>query len=163
MVRALRKRVGHSHRRRPLPLARQPFPVFIAYSDVAAARQAIARLTKLLQARDGRCELLPMLWHFRQLDEPRWRAMALREAARAQTLVIAMGANATLSPGAEAWLTTLTAQHHGAVISALVLLGDDAWTISLQHTAAQPAARPKPVAHARTAVFPAPAEAVCAA
>lgn len=136
MVRALRKRVGSSHRRRRVPVARQPYPVFIAYSDVSAARQAIARLTALLQASHPDRELQPMLWQFSQLDQPRWREMALREAVRANTLVLAMNANSTLSSGTDAWLTALTAQQRGAVISALMLMGDEAWIISLQHTAA---------------------------
>lgn len=137
MVRALRKRVGSSNRRRRAPVARLPYPVFIAYSDVPAARQAIARLDKLVQSTHGDRELLPMLWRFDQLDQPRWREMALRDAARANTLVLAMTANATLSSGTDAWLTALTARQRGAVISALALMGDEAWTISLQHTAAR--------------------------
>jgi hypothetical protein len=138
MVRALRKRVGHSHRRRPAPVTRRPYPVFIAYSDTVAARNAIERVNQSLQAAYDDRELLPMLWRFDQLDQPRWREMALREAGRATTLVLAMNANATLSPGTDAWLTALTAQHRGAVISALALFGDEAWTISLQQTAAKP-------------------------
>jgi hypothetical protein len=168
MVRALRQRVGSTHRRRRAPVARQPYPIFIAYSDVAAARHAIGRLNRWLEAQPKPCELLPMLWHFRQLDQARWREMALREATRARTLALAMGANATLSAGTEAWLTALTAQHRGAVISALVLLGDDAWTISLQHTGAQRDARNAPTRVATTAfpeveVSSTLAETICAA
>lgn len=139
MVRALRKRVGNSHRRRRAPATRHPYPVFIAYTDVSAARQAICRLTTLLQASHPDRELQPMLWRFAQLDQPRWREMALREASRANTLVLAMNASATLSSGTDAWLTALAAQQRGAEISALMLMGDEAWIISLQHTAAKAA------------------------
>ena len=139
ITRALRKRLTSS-RRRPPPRVRIPYPVFIAYHDVPAARQAITRLERQLQSQDADRELFPMLWRFDQLDQPRWRQMALRDASRAVAIVLAMGTAPSLNAGTDAWLTALTAQQHGAVISALALLGDDAWTISLQQTAtARPA------------------------
>ena len=129
------------------PAPRLPYPVFIAYSDVAAARNAITQIQRFLRAKHPNHELLPMLWRFAQLDQPRWREMALREAARAATLVIAMNANATLSPGTDAWLSNFTARQRGAVISALALVGDEAWTISLQHTATATPSIARPAAN----------------
>lgn len=127
------------------PEPRQPYPVLIAYADIASARNAVDRVAKLLRAKQPDCELLPMLWRFDQLDQPRWREMALREAGRAAGLVLAMNASAVLSPGTDAWLTALTAQQRGTVINALTLLGDEAWTISLQQTAATASAPEKPL------------------
>jgi hypothetical protein len=114
---------------------RLPYPVFIAYADIPAARHAITRVHALIQTPEEERELMPMLWRFDQLDQPRWREMALREASRAVTIVLAIGASSTLTPGVEAWLTALTRQQSGRAISAVVLLGDEAWTICLQQTA----------------------------
>jgi hypothetical protein len=136
--RALSRPLG-SRRRSRAPVVRAPHPVFIVYSDVASARHAMTHVSKLLQTSHPNHELMPMLWRFDQLDQPRWREMALREAARAVTIVLAMNATATLSAGTDAWLTALTAQQRGATISALALIGGEAWTISLQHTATKAA------------------------
>ena len=131
------RRPASQRGRTAAPIVRRPYPVFIAYSDVPAARHAIARLAKAIRHGPNERELLPMLWRFDQLDQPRWRRMALREAARAVTIVLTMSTRASLSNGTEAWLTALTAQQRGATISALLLVGDESWTISLQQTVKQ--------------------------
>ena len=137
-VRWPRQRSAGARTRRTSPASPpQPYPVLIAYASVPAARQAMARLTEILRGQREAFLLQPMLWRFDQLDDPRWREMALADAARAATLVLALGSSATVGPGGEAWLTSLAARQRGAKLTALAFIGDDeAWTISLQHTAA---------------------------
>lgn len=117
----------------PLPVA---CPIFIAYADVTAARHALGRLEFLFSTREKNVRLLPMLWRFDQLDAPSWREMALRDAAGARAVVLALSERTALSAAAENWLTSLAARQRGATLTVLTFLGDEAWTISLQQKAA---------------------------
>ena len=115
----------------------RPYPVFIAYATVPAARAAMARLAQWLEHQKENFQLQPMLWRFDQLDDARWREMALGDAARATTLVLALGDTPELGASGEAWLKALTARECGAKLSAVAFIGEDeAWTISLQQTRA---------------------------
>lgn len=132
-------RLGRRHapsgaRRRSLSAAPTiPYSAFIAYSSVTAAREALMRVTALLRARGDRHRLQPMLWRCDQLDDPRWREMALRDAARADLLVLAFPDSAPLAVETEAWLTRLARCMRGTELTALVFTGDDeGWTISLR-------------------------------
>jgi hypothetical protein len=118
-------------RRATAPL---PFFVFIAYGDVAAARDAIDRITRLLGPSGQNHPVQPMLWRFDQLGHARWREMALHDASRAHAVVLAMGTAPTLDGATDAWLTALTDRQDGAPITCLTLMGDEAWTISLQRS-----------------------------
>ena len=107
-------------------------PVWIAYDDLASAREGMARATELLRTTHPHADLLPMLWRFRQLDDPRWRETALRDAARASALVLAMSHESALCPKIDAWLTTLLERMRGTSVNVLALIGaSEAWTITL--------------------------------
>src|SRR3954469_8812674 len=67
--RALRNRLKRGRPRSPMKVTR-PYPVFIAYADVPAARHAMACVAQLLRAEGGAWHLQPMLWRFDQLDDP---------------------------------------------------------------------------------------------
>lgn len=141
---------GRSKQRTGQPL---PFFVFIAYGEISAARDAIARVKQLVARGPREVVLQPMLWRFDQLGQARWRDMALHDAARAHTIVLAMGNAPALDAGTDGWLRALTTRHAGAPIHCLALLrGDEAWTISLQRAeSARPAvlARPDAASTAR--------------
>jgi hypothetical protein len=138
-----------------------PFFVFIAYGEVPAARDAFGRVRQTLthEARDF--DVMPMFWRFDQLGQPRWREMALHDAIRADTMVLAMGGAPSLDPTTDAWLAALVDRRAGAPITCLALMGEhDAWTISLQrsdavasHAISHPASRHRlaPAASARAA------------
>ena len=112
----------------------------------------MARLTAILRGQREAFHLQPMLWRFDQLDDPRWREMALADAARAATVVLALGNSPTVGPSGEAWLTSLAARQRGAKLTALAFIGDEeAWTISLQHTAGGNRATPAPEKNLRPA------------
>ena len=51
-----------------------------------------------------------MLWRFDQLDESKWREMALLDATHAGAVVIALSDELPLNSAAEIWLTTLATQ-----------------------------------------------------
>lgn len=111
--------------------------VFIAYSDVPAARNALHRVSLLLRSGKRReiFQFQPMLWRFNQLNDARWTAMALRDARLAAVLVIAMSDTSAMCQGAETWLAALASEPDGPAITALVLIGEaESWTISLQRT-----------------------------
>jgi hypothetical protein len=110
-----------------------PFFAFIAYGEVPAARDAFGRVQQTL-AREARdFDVLPMFWRFDQLGQPRWREMALHDAIRAHTMVLAMGGAPSLDPRTDEWLAALVDRRAGAPITCLALMGEhDAWTISLQ-------------------------------
>jgi hypothetical protein len=127
---------------------RQPYTAFLVYGDVPAARHAMMQLKATLQSRTPARELQPMLWRCDQLDEPRWRDVALADAIRADVIVLALSENAPLDAHAEAWLTSLAARHGGANVCVMALFGEEFWTIGLQQTAA--ARRPDANAHAKT-------------
>lgn len=115
---------------------RVPVPVLIAYGDVASARQAMSRVNTLVRTLRDNGELQPMLWRFDQLDDPKWREMALRDAGRASALVLAMTDEAAFCPRTEAWVNALLGRSRGTSLTVLALVGGrDAWTITL----AQPA------------------------
>jgi hypothetical protein len=135
-------------------------PVFIAYADVPAARNAISRIAQLLRATRGDCQLQPLLWRFDQLEIPRWREMALSDAARAQTLAVAMSDASSLSDGTGAWLISLATGRHGAPLDVLALVGEDeVWSVSLQQTQAFASQHASPAPAPRVGVTAAPAPA----
>jgi hypothetical protein len=109
-------------------------PVFIAYADVAAARCAMSQCAATIARRRSSQRLQPMLWRFDQLNEPRWREMALHDAANAAAIVFALSDATPFHAGAEAWLTTLTTRHRGSPIDVIALMYEEPWTISLQQT-----------------------------
>lgn len=124
-----------------------PMPVLIAYGDIPAARNAMMRLTQQLRLSSTECQLQPMLWRFDQFAHRPWREQALRDARRARAVVLALSETGALTSPAEAWLAELAADQCGAPVHVLALLGpDEAWTISLQKTAAPPRRRPPPAA-----------------
>jgi hypothetical protein len=116
-------------------------PVLIAYADIASGRHALSRVTTLVRALHPGAESHPMLWRFHQLDQPRWREMALRDAARARALVLSMPHEDAFCARTEAWLTALLSRLRGTSLTVLALVGEtESWTITL----AQPkAARPQ--------------------
>lgn len=69
--------------------------------------------------------------------------MALRDAARAHVLVLALPGAAHLEAAMEAWLTQLAVHMHGSELTAFAFTEDDeGWTISLQaETKCSPASR----------------------
>lgn len=150
-------------RRVPPTPARRPSlqcPVFVAYSHVAIARDALGRLRHGLLQTQNAVTIQPMLWRFDQLNGEGWREIALQDATRAQLFILALGEGGTLTAEVESWLNQLTAQRDGAPISAnLYLGGDEFWTISLQQsrtTGATALAAKKPVAESRASVTLAP-------
>jgi hypothetical protein len=88
-----------------------------------------------------------MLWRFDQLGDPRWQKMATPDLARAATLVIALKKDSGPGPELEAWLTLIARRARGRTVSAMVMIdGEDAWTVSLQHIVpreAKPASTPR--------------------
>ncbi len=132
-----------------------PYRVFIAYASVPAARQAMARVATLVRARGARFTLLPMLWRCDQLETTRWREVALRDASRADLIVLAMADDSSLGANTEEWLAQLAAHMRGAELKALAFTGDDeGWTISLcaPHAAAASASvHAGPEGHAASA------------
>lgn len=152
---------------KPASDRRRDFPVFIAHADVAAGRHAMTRLSGWLQQTHPECRLVPMLWRFDQLGDPRWQKMATPDLARASTLVIALKKDSGPGPELEAWLSLIAKRAQGRTVSAMVMIdGEDAWTVSLQHIVRKEPARS---ASAETETFEseeetllAPAEAGCA-
>lgn len=134
-------------------------PVFIAYADLPAARRALRFGQLALQNGRGVGELAPMLWRLDQLEAPRWRDTALREAGRARSLIFSASDPAAWNETALDWLKTLAAQMRGHTVSLLALVGEtEHWTISFEAVAplralsAQVAARPPANAQADNAV-----------
>lgn len=106
-------------------------PVLIAYSDIPAARQAMAQLTRLLRLSGA--GLQPMLWRFDQLHDVRWREMALRDARRASAVAIAVANEVALDDAPESWLLSLLERGRGASLSLLAFIGmDETWTLTLE-------------------------------
>lgn len=105
--------------------------MFIAYGDVPSARDAIAHVGRLLHGGKHATELHPLLWRFDQLDAPRLREMALHDAATASALVFAMSAETDFRPSTDAWISALLDRMHGSSLTALALVGAEAWTITL--------------------------------
>ena len=127
-------------RKKPERRPRDPLPVLIAYGDVPSARQALARITDMLRKTEPGVELHPMLWRFNQLDDPRWRDVALADAARAKAVVLAMSHESAFCARTQSWMTTLLGQLHGRSLTVLALIGEqEAWTVTL----AQPRAEEK--------------------
>jgi hypothetical protein len=121
--------------RRAPPSLSLPFFVFIAYGEVSAARDAFDRVRQTLVGEKRDCEVQPMFWRFDQLGHPRWREMALHDAIRAHTMVLAMGGAPSLDRATDEWLTALVDRRAGVPINCLALMGEhDAWTISLQRS-----------------------------
>ncbi len=86
-----------------------------------------------------------MLWRSDQLDDPRWREMALRDAARADVLVLAFASTASLDVETEAWLAQLARRMRGTELTALAFTGEgESWTISLRAEIHRPAAIASP-------------------
>jgi hypothetical protein len=116
--------------------ATTPLPaiaVFVAYADVAAARDALDRVRDMFESKRMACRLQPMLWRFDQLDAPRWREMALADATRAFAIVLALSRTEPLCPAADAWLTALAERQNETPIRVLAFTTDDEpWSISLQ-------------------------------
>lgn len=135
---------GQGKRARP-PTSSVPYSAFIAYSSVPAARRALGHLSHLVRARRATLTLEPMLWRCDQLEHPLWCEMALRDAARANVIVLALAGTAPLEAATEAWLTQLAARMRGTELTAFAFTEDDeGWTISLQahlHRAPAPLAR----------------------
>ena len=134
---ALRNRRRRNAKRRgrdPLH-SPKPFPVFIAYADVAAARRAMNHISATLEAINSNSQIQPMLWRFDQLDESQWREMALRDAADAAAVVIALSDELPFHSAAEMWLTTLATRHPGSSINVLAVWNEEFWSISLQQMA----------------------------
>jgi len=139
--------IGRVKRARPSPPA-FPYTAFIAYSSVAAARRALAHLSRLVRTRNDALTLQPMLWRCDQLEHPLWCEMALRDAARANVLVLALAETAPLEAATEAWLAQLAIRMRGSELTAFAFMEDDeGWTISLQARAQH---SPAPLAHLRT-------------
>src|ERR1044072_3781470 len=68
-----------------------PLYVFIAYGEIAAARDALERVKRMLERRVQGATVQPMLWRFDQLNRTSWRETALHDALRAHVIVLAMG------------------------------------------------------------------------
>lgn len=143
-IRALRAQ----SRSKPLAGPRKPVPVLIAYGDVPSGRLALMRTKSMLRETEPDGELRPMLWRFNQLDDPRWRDVALRDATRARAVVLAISDESALCPRTQTWLSSLLAQLRGSSVTVLALVGEsEAWTITLSQPAAQRST--PPVEHAK--------------
>ena len=129
------RRTGVIGRRRsaPPPVA---IPVFIAYADITAARHAMNRINANLRIEQSNRKLQPLLWRFDQLDQPRWREMALVDATQASAIVIALSDEMPLNASADAWLANLANRQKGAGIHVTALLNEEFWSISLAPSAA---------------------------
>lgn len=139
--------MGRGKRAAPSPPP-VPYSAFIAYSSVPAARRALAHLNRLVRARGDELVLQPMLWRCDQLEHPLWCAMALRDAARANVLVVALAGSAPLEVATEKWLTQLASHIRGTELIAFAFTEDDeGWTISLQ---ARTQRSPAPLAQIQT-------------
>jgi hypothetical protein len=115
----------------------------IAYSDVTSARQAMTRISRMLQTSHPNCFLQPMLWRFDQLRKATWQAMALRDARQASVLAFAVANEPTLGHIPEAWLEALLERAKGHLLHVLVMIGDtDPWTITLEQPARSLRAEP---------------------
>lgn len=137
-TRALPRRVRgrRPQAREPLPPAR-PFPVFLAYADVPAARNALVAIRDALRAHGGNFALQPMLWRFSQLADPKWRERALADTALASVVVLASTEATADHLPVEAWIADLLARRRGLETTLVALLGpDDQWTISIEQPAA---------------------------
>lgn len=127
-IRALRTQA----QTRPTTHPRVPVRALIVYREIACARQSLAHLTAMLQRSRRDAELHPMLWRVDQLDDPRWRELALRDASRAEMVVLALLDEAALCAKTEAWLETLRLTMKGQELHVLALVGtDEAWSITL--------------------------------
>lgn len=132
--------------------SRPTLAVFVAYSDIASARTALNRLTALLRQTRG-AEVRPMCWRFDQLEDPRWREMALRDAQRAAVVTLAMPDEAAFCPRTQAWITALLERSQGGSLTVWAVVGDnEPLTISLAQPSRRPASAP-PVVAAATEVF----------
>jgi hypothetical protein len=117
----------------------------VAYADVPAARHALARLKSMVAHPGEARHVQPMLWRFDQLDDPRWRETALRDACRASAVVLAMSDESGLNSQAESWLSALAAGQRGVRMNALIFVGnDEPWSITLQQSRPAAAAKAAP-------------------
>lgn len=133
------------------------FKAFIAYADLAAARQAMSTINEVLRAARHAYRLEPMLWRFDQLAAEKWREPALCDAAKASVVVLAQSASVSLPVEMERWVGEFLARQRHARTTLVALLGnEDAWTISLEGPAAEV---PAPYLAPATTPFP-PASAV---
>lgn len=134
---------GQKHRRRRprVPpgktepsLSQTLVPVLIAYRNIPSARQAMGRLTQLLQLSGG--SLQPMLWRFDQLDEAKWREMSLRDAHHARLMVLAVPDESALEQAPDSWIHALIERAHGTSRSVLAMIGmtgaQDIWTLTFE-------------------------------
>lgn len=125
-------RTRASGRRSRAPQPRTPLRVIVAYADVPSARQAIARLTRQIALSRPDVELHPLLWRFQQLAHPRWREMALRDAAQADSVVLAVAEDAAFDASTDAWLHALAFRTGRRSVSVLAMIGEtESWTITL--------------------------------
>lgn len=116
------------------------FNAFIAYADIPASRLAIASINDVLRAAKRGHRLNPMLWKFSQLPAGNWREAAVREALRADVIVLASSTPGTLPAELEGWLSDLVVRSGGRRMTLVVLLGpNDAWTVTLERVAQSPA------------------------
>lgn len=141
----VRRRRAASDRLRATHRPPTLFPVFIAYADVPAARRAMELFAARLRTIHSSQRLQPMLWRFDQLNQRRWREMALSDAIRAAAVVIALSDDVPLNTAAETWLTTLAVRHHGARVNLVAVLNGEAWSISLQQSTGEETSVEPPV------------------
>jgi hypothetical protein len=121
------------------------FKAFIAYADLAAARQAMSTINEVLVASGHAYRLEPMLWRFDQVVAAKWREPALVDAARAEVVVLARSAPGGLPAEIEQWVTDFLARKEKGRTTLVALLGhDDAWTISIEGPASRPHAEIAP-------------------
>lgn len=97
----------------------------IVYDDLPAGRRALRLLTSQSQALGEPPPMGILSWRFDLLDDPDWSAMALRDAARADLLIVAAGTDAALPPALVHWLKVALEQKRGSTAAVVALLEDD--------------------------------------
>src|SRR5207302_11130541 len=84
------------------------FKVVVAYEDFFTGEQAKATIDRLLQQFEWRHNIALTLWHFDVLKEPALNEIAIRDAAQADMVVVAVDANSELPAEVTNWLEQWT-------------------------------------------------------
>ena len=97
--------------------------VVIAYDDVPAGQRAMHTLADLGRDFADEVDLGPQLWRFEYLEDPDWRALAAKDAIKADIIIISTTGEGELPAAVESWLAACLTQKHGTSAAVVALLG----------------------------------------
>jgi hypothetical protein len=98
-----------------------PFPVFLAYDDAAAARQALGLIRTLADGLDDGVDFDLRPWRLDVLGDPRGQAMATEDLQDAGLLMISAGERSRLPAEVVEWIQECLAAAGSRHLAAVVL------------------------------------------